>query len=171
MTDVEGMMSVRGYARSRGVSHSTIIRAIQKRVIVPDAEGRVDPDQADATWGRLRQVREADTDKADGEARRNATARIAAAASKLRLAKSSFDTENGRYVERVDALRMGAEESEYFLAALAAAPDVHAFRVAFAAQLDIGEERAAEILDRFVMVALSEVGDLRDEALRAAESL
>jgi hypothetical protein len=167
----EKLMSVRGYAKSRGVAHTTILRAIVKRTIVLDAAGMVDPAQADASWGKLRRAREIDGDKASAESVRNTTARIAAAAAKLRLAKQHLDTEQLRYVDRVDALKVGVYEAEYFLAALAAAPDVHAFRVGFAAQLRISEEKAAEILDRFVEVALTEVGDLRDEALRAAEAL
>jgi len=162
-------MGLREYARSRGVSHSTIHRAIQKRVIVLDAEGRIDPVQADATWGQIRRTREVDTEKADAESRRNASAKVAAAAAKLRLAKHRFDGEQSRYVDRVDALKIGAYEAEYFLAALRAAPDVHAGH--FIAMLDVDPAVGRQILARFVEVVLTEVGDLRDEALRAAEAL
>jgi len=162
-------MSIRGYAKARGVSHTAILRAINKRIITTDGEGKIDPEQADATWGRVRKVREIDHEKADAESRRNASAKIAAAAAKLRLAKHRFDGEQSRYVDRVDALRVGAEEAEYFLAALAAAPAVHADR--FIAKLGAAPEVARQILERFVESALVEVGDLRDEALRSAESL
>jgi hypothetical protein len=60
-------MSIRGYASARGVAPKTIRRAIQKRLIVLDSEGRVDPTQADATWGRLRRAREIDTEKQEAE--------------------------------------------------------------------------------------------------------
>jgi hypothetical protein len=169
MAEQQERMSVRGYAKSRGVSHSTILRAVGKRIIVLDAEGRVDPEQADATWGQLRRVAEVDEEKADNESRRNASARIAAAAAKLRLAKHRFDGEQSRYVDRVEALKTGAYEAEYFLAAFAAAPAVHAER--FIAQLGVDPVLGRLILERFTEVALTEVGDLRDEAIRAAESL
>jgi hypothetical protein len=170
MTDeVKELMSLRGYAKARGVSHSTIIRAVEKRLIVLDAEGRVDPEQADATWGKLRRVREVDTEKQDAESRRNTSAKIAAAAAKLRLAKHNFDGEQARYVDRVEALKVAAYEAEYFLAALAAAPAAHAER--FLARLDVAPELGRELLDRYIERVLIEVGDLRDEALRSAESL
>jgi phosphoenolpyruvate-protein kinase (PTS system EI component) len=165
----DGKMSVRGYAKSRGVAHTTILKAIGKRIIVTDSDGKVDPDQADATWGRLRRVVEIDSEKQNEESRRNATARIAAAAAKLRLAKQHYDAEQARYVDRVEALKVGVYEAEYFIAALAAAPDVHGER--FIATLGAEPAIARLILDRFVEVALTEVGDLRDEALRTAESL
>ena len=162
-------MTLRGYAKMRGVSHSTIHRAVEKRLIVLDAEGKVDPAQADATWGQLRRVREVDSEKQEAESRRNTSAKIAAAAAKLRLAKAHFDTEKGRYVDRVDALRVGAYEAEYFLAALVAAPVAHADR--FIAQLGVAPAVGREILARYTERILSEVGDLRAEALRTAESL
>jgi hypothetical protein len=167
--DDDKVMSLRGYAKARGVSHSTIHRAIEKRIIVPTADGRVDVEQADATWGRLRRATEVDTEKADSESRRNATARIAAAAAKLRLAKQRFDAESSRYVDRVEALKTGAYEAEYFLAALAAAPAVHVDR--FAQRLDVAPDIARQILDHYIERVLTEVGDLRDEALRVAEAL
>lgn len=162
-------MTLRGYAKARGVSHSTIIRAVEKRLIVLDAEGRVDPAQADATWGQLRRVREVDSEKQEAESRRNTSAKVAAAAAKLRLAKLKFDSEKARYVDRVDALRVGAYEAEYFLAALAAAPAAHGEQ--FIAALNVPPAVGREILARYTEMILTEVGDLRDEALRAAESL
>ena len=66
-------------------------------------------------------------------------------------------------------MRVGAYEAEYFLAAFAAAPAVHTERFIDKLGVDAGTRSA--ILARFVEVALTEVGDLRDEALRAAESL
>jgi hypothetical protein len=166
---VEERMTLRGYAKARGVAHTTIMRAVEKRLIVLDAEGKVDPAQADATWGQLRRVREVDSEKQEAESRRNTSAKIAAAAAKLRLAKHRYDDEKGRYVDRVDALRVGAYEAEYFLAALAAAPAAHAER--FTAKLDVPPGVGRAILARYNEMILSEVGDLRDEALRTAESL
>ena len=162
-------MSIRGYAKARGAAPKSVRRAVQKRLIVLDAEGRIDPEQADATWGRLRRIREIDSEKAQEESRRNTSARIAAAAAKLRLAKSRFDAEQERYVDRVAALKVGAFEAEYFLAALAAAPAAHVDRVL--ARLDVSPEIGREILDRYIERVLIEVGDLPDEALRAVAAL
>jgi hypothetical protein len=162
-------MSIRGFAKARNVAPKTIRYAIGKRLILLNSDGRIDPEQADATWGRLRRVREIDTEKQHEESRRNTTARIAAAAAKLRLAKQHLDSEQARYVDRVDALRVGAYEAEYFLAALAAAPDVHAAR--FIETLGIAPAISRQILGRFIEVALAEVGDLRAEAIRTAETV
>jgi hypothetical protein len=167
--EVKELMSLRGYAKARGVSHTTIMRAVEKRIIVLTDDARVDVEQADAGWGRVRRVREVDGEKATEESRRNTSAKIAAAAAKLRLAKHNFDGEQGRYVDRVEALKVAAYEAEYFLAALAAAPAAHAER--FLARLDVAPELGRELLARYVERVLIEVGDLRDEALRSAESL
>lgn len=99
-------MSIRGYAKARGAAPKSVRRAVQKRLTVLDAEGRIDPEQADATWGRLRRVREIDSEKAQKASRRNTSGRIAAAAAKLRLAKHRFDGEQSRYVDRVEALNL-----------------------------------------------------------------
>jgi hypothetical protein len=162
-------MSIRGYAKARGVAPKTVRYAIAKRLIVLDADGKVDVEQADSTWGRLRRVREVNTEKQHEESQRNTSARIAAAAAKLRLAKLRFDAEQSRYVDRVAALKVGAYEAEYFLAALAAAPAAHVDRLL--ARLDVSPEIGREILDRYIERILTEVGDLRDEALRAVAAL
>ena len=36
-------MSIRGYAKARAAAPKSIRRAVQKRLIVFDAEGRIDP--------------------------------------------------------------------------------------------------------------------------------
>jgi hypothetical protein len=43
-------MSIRGYANARCAPPKSVRRAVQKRLIVLDAEGRIDPVQTDATW-------------------------------------------------------------------------------------------------------------------------
>jgi hypothetical protein len=64
---------------------------------------------------------------------------------------------------------VGAYEAEYFLAALAAAPAAHAER--FIERLDVSPAIGREILARYIERILTEVGDLRDEALRAVAAL
>ncbi len=43
-------MSVRAYARHRGVSHVAVIKAIQSGRITPESDGTIDPAKADAQW-------------------------------------------------------------------------------------------------------------------------
>jgi hypothetical protein len=88
------------------------------RLCDPEADegfrcGRQDrPGKADATLGRLRRGREINTEKQHEESRRNTMGRITAASARLRLAKQHLDAEHSRYVDRVDALRVGAYEAE-----------------------------------------------------------
>lgn len=44
------MMSVRAYARHRGVSHVAVLKAIQSGRIPQEADGSIDPAKADAAW-------------------------------------------------------------------------------------------------------------------------
>ena len=44
------MMSVRGYARQRGVSHVAVLKAIQTGRIPQEVNGTIDPAKADAAW-------------------------------------------------------------------------------------------------------------------------
>jgi hypothetical protein len=161
-------MPLKTYARLIGCDPKAVRRAVAAGFVVRDADGLIDPQQA-AAWASTRQASRLGQHQ-NGEAGAHAAAaKIAAAAAKLRLAKHRFDEEKGRFVDRVDALRVGAYEAEYFLAALAAAPAAHAER--FIAQLDVPPAVGREILARYTERILTEVGDLRAEALRAAESL
>ena len=45
-------ISIRAYARHRGVSDAAVRKAISAGRITPEADGTVDPDRADAEWAR-----------------------------------------------------------------------------------------------------------------------
>jgi hypothetical protein len=45
-------LSIRAYARHRGVSHVAVLRAIKTGRITPEPDGTIDPDKADASWER-----------------------------------------------------------------------------------------------------------------------
>jgi hypothetical protein len=158
-------MSIAQYAKTRGADRKSIRRQIQKGVITL-LNGRIDPEQADASWGRIRRARIAVQDSDDGK--RSANAKIAAAVAKLRLAKDRFEAARERYVDRDEAVRVAGVETDYVLAALRAAPARHA--AAFAQGLAIEPRVARRILTRFVAAVVSEIGDLRAEAIRAAEA-
>lgn len=43
-------VSIRAYARHRGVSHVAVIKAIKEGRITPEPDGTIDPEKADAEW-------------------------------------------------------------------------------------------------------------------------
>jgi hypothetical protein len=45
------LLSLRAYARHRGVSLAAVQKAIQSGRITPNADGRIDSERADAEWG------------------------------------------------------------------------------------------------------------------------
>lgn len=45
-------LSIRVYARHRGVSDATVHKAIRSGRITPEADGAIDPDRADQDWAR-----------------------------------------------------------------------------------------------------------------------
>lgn len=45
-------LSIRAYARHRGVSHVAVQKAIKAGRIAPEADGTIDPAKADAAWAR-----------------------------------------------------------------------------------------------------------------------
>ena len=45
-------LSIRAYARHRGVSHVAVKKAIDSGRITPEADGTIDPDKADRDWAR-----------------------------------------------------------------------------------------------------------------------
>ncbi|MFN3595625.1 MAG: hypothetical protein ACK4TK_13260, partial [Thiobacillaceae bacterium] len=45
-------LSIRAYARHRGVSHVAVKKAIDSGRITPEADGTIDPDRADRDWTR-----------------------------------------------------------------------------------------------------------------------
>ena len=45
-------LSIRAYARHRGVSHVAVKKAIDSGRITPEADGTIDPQRADAEWAK-----------------------------------------------------------------------------------------------------------------------
>ena len=45
-------LSIRAYARHRGVTDTAVHKAIQSGRITPDPDGRIDPERADRDWAR-----------------------------------------------------------------------------------------------------------------------
>ena len=45
-------LSIRAYARHRGVSHVAVKKAIDSGRITPEADGTLDPERADAEWAK-----------------------------------------------------------------------------------------------------------------------
>lgn len=45
-------ISIRAYARQRGVSHVAVLRAIKQGRVALEADGTIDPGKADASWER-----------------------------------------------------------------------------------------------------------------------
>ena len=43
-------ISIRAYARRRGVSHTAVRKAIQSGRVTPEADGTIDPEKADREW-------------------------------------------------------------------------------------------------------------------------
>jgi hypothetical protein len=43
-------LSIRAYARHRGISHVAVIKAIEAGRITQQADGTIDPEQADRDW-------------------------------------------------------------------------------------------------------------------------
>jgi len=157
-------MSLRGYARARGVA----LRAIQQQVeagTIKLVNGRVDPVQADASWGLIRRARLEVQD--DDAGRRSARAKVAVATAKLRLLKEDFEAAKERYVDRAEAVEQGQREADYILESLRAIPAAYAST--FAEQLHITPDLGREILDQFMALILAELGDIRRQAVRDAE--
>ena len=166
MSDDHTTMSIHQYAAYARADRKTIRYQIQKGVIQLDASGRINPIQADASWGRARLARSVKPDSDAGQ--RSATARVAAGLGRLRLAKDRLDVDRERYIERAEALRYSANEADFFIAEIRRWPRRHA--AAFAEQLGIDPSDARRILTRFVDALVTEVGDLRAEAIRRAEA-
>lgn len=162
--DQRETLSLSEYARRRGVR----LRAIQQQVesgTIQLVDGRVDPIQADASWGLIRRARMTVQD--DDAGRRSARAKVAVAVSKFRFAKERFDAAKERYLDRAEFVQVAGSEADYVLEALRAAPATYA--AAFAVELSIAPQVAQAILTEFMGLALGEVGDLRAQAIRDAE--
>jgi hypothetical protein len=159
-------MSITAYAASRSADRQSIRRAIAAGVIQL-VDGRVDPAQADASWGVARRASRLGQYQHDAAGTRSAKAKVAVALGRLRLLKTRLDTLRDQYVDRAEAVAAGEREAEYVIQSLRAAPAAYA--PTLAAEMDIPPETAVRILDRFIGLTLVEIGDLVRQARRDAE--
>lgn len=154
------------YARSRGVARRAIQQAIVSGVIKL-IDGKVDPEQADASWGVLRRASRLGQYQHGEAGKRAAQSKVAVALARLRLMKQRCDTTRERYVDRAEAIDTGRREAEFVIAMLEAAPADYADTLA--RELEIRPEVTRRILERFITLALIEIGDLPRAAVRDAE--
>lgn len=165
MSEIKSIMSIAGYAKARNVDESTIRHQIALGVIIPIG-GKVDVEQADAAWFRIRRSRI--TVHQDDQGRRSAEAKIVGTFAKLRLAKDRLDQLREQYLNRKEVAAQIAWESKALLAVLEEMPERYAGTLAELSSIE--EPEARKLLTRFVALVLAEIGDLEGEAIRAAEA-
>lgn len=158
--------TVAQYAEAHGVDEETIRQQIRKGVIARPIQGLIDVAQADASWGRIRRARI--TVQSDDQGRRSAEAKIMDALARLRLSKHRLDAARERLVSRSDAIAGAGADVDYFITALEQIPEQRA--AACAQALGIEPAVARKVLDRFIALALAELGDLKSDAVRMAEA-
>jgi hypothetical protein len=177
-------LSIRAYARQRGVSHVAVLRAVKQGRLTLEPDGTVDPAKADVSWERssdparrkpiadkLRPVPEAavgsvrDTLKEQGlPASGNLTfvqARTAHEIAKAHLARLRLQERRGELVDRASAaalvFRLAREERDAWINWPA--------RVAalMAAELGVEAHPMQKVLETHVRAQLSELADVQPE--------
>jgi hypothetical protein len=177
-------LSIRAYARQRGVSHVAVLRAIKQGRVILEPDGTVDAAKADASWerssdpgrrkpvaGKLRPVAEAavgsvrETLKEQGlPSGGNVTfvqARTAHEIAKAHLARLRLQRMKGELVERARAtalvFRLAREERDSWLNWPA--------RVAalIAADLGVDAHAVQKIVEAHVRGHLTELAEVRPE--------
>jgi hypothetical protein len=177
-------MSIRAYARQRGVSHVAVLKAVKQGRIVLNADGTVDAMKADAAWARssdparrapvgekFRPVPEAavgsvrETLKEQGlPAGGNLTfvqARTAHEIAKAHLARLRLQERRGELVDRAKAtalvFRLAREERDAWINWPA--------RVAalIAAELGVEAHPMQKVLEAHVRAQLTELAEVRPE--------
>jgi hypothetical protein len=166
MADDDGTVTLEEYARTRGVARRAIQTQVEKGVIEV-INGRIDPAQADASWGAIRRASRLGQHTRNEAGERSAKAKVAVTLAKLRLTKQRVDLVRERYVDRAEAIAVGASEARFVLDALSSAPAGYADTLA--AEMGIPRAQALSILERFTSLTLTEIGDLPRQAMRDAE--
>src|SRR5215471_18728545 len=105
-------MSIKGYARLRGVDPKAIRRAIATGVITVDGNGKLDVAQADRAWASTRRASRMGRYQHSDAGTRSARSKIVVALAKLRLAKQRYETMRELYVDREAALELAAKEAD-----------------------------------------------------------
>ncbi len=177
-------LSIRAYARQRGVSHVAVLRAVKHGRVVLEPDGSVDAAKADASWERssdparrklvaekLRPVADSavgsvrETLKEQGlPASGNVTfvqARTAHEIAKAHLARLRLQERKGELIDRARAtalvFRLAREERDAWINWPA--------RVAalMAAELGVEAHPMQKILETHVRAQLSELAEVRPE--------
>jgi hypothetical protein len=177
-------LSIRAYARQRGVSHVAVLRAVKQGRVVLEPDGTVDAAKADASWERssdparrksstekLRPVAEAavgsvrETLKEQGlPVSGNVTyvqARTAHEIAKAHLARLRLQERRGELVDRAKAsalvFRLAREERDAWINWPA--------RVAalMAAELGVEAHPTQKALEKHVRARLAELAEVRPE--------
>jgi len=154
------------YARMRDVAPYAISQQVMTGVIKL-VDGKVDVEQADASWGVARRASRGIIKQDTDAGRRSAKAKVAVTLAKLRLLKQRFEDLSDRYVDRAEAVAQGETEAAYVLEGLRSAPA--AYGATLASEMGIAPDAAVRILERFVAAVVVEIGDLPRQARRDAE--
>jgi hypothetical protein len=177
-------LSIRAYARQRGISHVAVLKAVKQGRIVLEADGTIDAMKADASWARssdparrspvadkLRPVPEAalgsvrETLKEQGLPFSGSLtfvqARTAHEIAKAHLARLRLQERKGELVDRAKAValvfRLAREERDAWLNWPA--------RVAalMAAELGVEAHPMQKVLETHVRAQLNELAEVRPE--------
>jgi hypothetical protein len=177
-------LSIRAYARRRGVSHVAVLKAVKQGRIVPEADGTIDPAKADSSWERLsdpaRRSPVADKLRAVPEAAVGSVretlkeqglpfsgsltfvqARTAHEIAKAHLARLRLQERKGELVDRPGAaalvFRLAREERDAWINWPA--------RVAalMAAELGVEAHAMQKVLEAHVRAQLNELAEVRPE--------
>ncbi len=92
-------VSIREYARRRGVSHTAVRKAIAAGRIVPEPNGGIDPEKADLMWAARTESRQVELDGDEGGLGYR-KARAYKEAYKAKLAKLEYEIKTGKLLDK-----------------------------------------------------------------------
>lgn len=152
----DAFVSMRAYARMRGVALSTIQGAIAAGHIRPTADGLIDVAASDESWFAAHLARQQGS--GHRSTARVARAKVAAGAAKVQLARHRLTELEAAYIDRGEAEAALREDLEAIAAAVRALPETQDDAVA----AELGRDRATaeRVLREFVVELLEELGDL-----------
>lgn len=160
------LMSASAYAKLRGVAKRTIQHAISTGLVILSQDGKVDSDQADASWWQAHQARM----KGQGvrPTSRIVRAKVVAGAAKVQLASHRFGQMEATVIDKATVIADAEEQAGVLLAALRRLPEE---AEALATQLQCSTETAAALLARLADSILHDLGDPVAEVRAAVERL
>lgn len=153
MSGSDGLVSQREYAQSRGVTPGAIWQAVQAGRIPTHAGGRIDPAEADATWGRRRKARQDFGEQSSAAEERRERALLQSTIAKIQMTRRRAIQLREKLVERDrETQAINALLSQLY-AAVGAIPEG-------AAPTD------AALLEEAIAAIIADLGDLRVEGLK-----